>query len=86
MDFDYANYFGAAPKTGYETLLYDAMTGDSTLFHRADIVETGWTVVEPILRAWSDAVDGLHTYPAGSWGPPAADALLTLEGREWRRA
>ena len=29
-------------QTGYETLLYDAMTGDRSLFKRADIVEAGW--------------------------------------------
>ena len=85
MDFDYADYFGAAPKTGYETLLYDAMTGDSTLFHRADIVEAGWAIVDPILRAWAETGDRPHAYPSGSWGPPAADALLAKEGREWQR-
>ncbi|MBI3264831.1 MAG: glucose-6-phosphate dehydrogenase, partial [Acidobacteria bacterium] len=85
MDFDYADYFGTAPKTGYETLLYDALNGDSTLFHRADIVEAGWTVVGPIIRAWAETGDGLHTYAFGSWGPPEADALLAREGREWRR-
>ena len=47
MDFKYADYFGATPSTGYETLLYDVMTGDPTLFHRADMVETGWEVVAP---------------------------------------
>ena len=85
MDFDYADYFGAAPRTGYETLLYDAMTGDSTLFHRADIVEAGWTAVEPIRRQWAATTDGLTSYASGSWGPPAADALLARDGREWRR-
>ncbi|MBI4477357.1 MAG: glucose-6-phosphate dehydrogenase [Acidobacteria bacterium] len=85
MDFDYADYFGTAPKTGYETLLYDAMNGDSTLFHRADIVEAGWTVVDPILRAWAETADGLGPYRSGSWGPPEADALLARDGREWRR-
>jgi glucose-6-phosphate 1-dehydrogenase len=84
MDFDYADYFGAAPKTGYETLLYDAMTGDSTLFHRADIVEAGWSIVDPILSAWAETGTRPHTYPSGSWGPPAADALLAKEGREWQ--
>lgn len=53
MDFCYADYFGQAPSTGYETLLYDCMTGDATLFHRADIVEAGWEIVEPILDAWN---------------------------------
>lgn len=54
MEFDYADYFGTAPNTGYETLLYDTMTGDSTHFHRVDIVEAGWKVVDPILREWDD--------------------------------
>ena len=43
MDFSYADYFGAAPSTGYERLLYDCMIGDQTLFQRADMVEAGWT-------------------------------------------
>jgi glucose-6-phosphate 1-dehydrogenase len=85
MDFDYADYFGAAPNTGYETLLYDVMTGDSTLFHRADIVEAGWTVVDPVLQAWAASGDEPDGYASGSWGPPEADALLARDGREWRR-
>ncbi len=52
MDFSYAEYFDAEPNTGYETLLYDAMIGDQTLFHRMDMVEAGWQVVDPILHAW----------------------------------
>src|SRR6185312_10446361 len=49
MDFSYAEHFKAEPTTGYETLLFDAMTGDQTLFHRMDMVEAGWQVVAPIL-------------------------------------
>ena len=85
MEFAYADYFGTAPNTGYETLLYDTMTGDSTHFHRVDIVEAGWRVVDPILREWTTNADTLHTYPSGSWGPSAADELLARDGREWRR-
>jgi glucose-6-phosphate 1-dehydrogenase len=85
MDFAYADYFGTAPNTGDETLLYDVMTGDSTLFHPADTVEAGWSIVDPILRVWEETDNGMHTYPSGSWGPPAADALLARDGRGWRR-
>jgi glucose-6-phosphate 1-dehydrogenase len=86
MAFNYADYFASAPETGYETLLYDCMTGDQTLFHRADMVAAGWRAVAPIL----DLVDAtpeelLHEYAAGSWGPDAADALLARDGRSWRR-
>ncbi len=84
MDFDYGDYFGATPTTGYETLLYDAMIGDSTLYHRADSVEAGWAAVDPVLNAWAQGVDELELYPAGSWGPPGADALMTRDGRRWR--
>ncbi|MEO5819852.1 MAG: glucose-6-phosphate dehydrogenase [Vicinamibacteraceae bacterium] len=84
MEFKYADYFGAKPSTGYETLLYDVMTGDPSLFHRADMVETGWEVVAPILDAWTKTPDGVEPYPASSWGPPSAQALLAREEREWR--
>jgi glucose-6-phosphate 1-dehydrogenase len=84
MEFKYADYFGAKPSTGYETLLYDVMTGDPSLFHRADMVETGWEVVAPILDAWARTPDGVEPYPASAWGPPSAQALLARDGREWR--
>ncbi len=85
MRFNYEDYFGVEQQTGYETLLYDAMTGDRSLFKRADIVEAGWAVVDQILRAWGDegACD-LAAYGAGSDGPPEADAMLAREGRTWR--
>src|SRR5688500_15459235 len=85
MDFNYAEYFQAEPSTGYETLLYDAMTGDQTLFHRMDIVEAGWQIVEPVLRAWdADRARALPAYAAGSGGPAEADYLLDREDRRWR--
>ena len=55
MDFNYSDYFGTEPSTGYETLLYDCMMGDPTLFQRADMVEAGWAVVQPILDVWTGA-------------------------------
>jgi glucose-6-phosphate 1-dehydrogenase len=86
MDFSYASYFKEEPNTGYETLLFDAMTGDQTLFHRMDIVEAGWHVVDPILRGWqADTTSGLPLYATGSEGPPEADLLLERDGRRWRR-
>jgi len=54
MDFNYAEYFQQTPFIGYETLLYDCMTGDQTLFQRADFVEAGWHAITPILDVWSN--------------------------------
>src|SRR6266851_3146923 len=74
MDFDYARRFGNRPSTGYERLLYDCMIGDPTLFRRADMSELGWAIVEPILKSWEKQGNkGLMEYPAGSWGPEAAN-------------
>lgn len=85
MDFKYRDYFGAAPATGYETLIYDVMTGDATLFQRADNIEAGWAVVQPILDDWAKNPDkGLSLYQAGSQGPAAADELLARDGHAWR--
>jgi glucose-6-phosphate 1-dehydrogenase len=84
MDFDYVDYFGKVPSTGYETLLYDAMIGDATLFQRADMVEGGWSMVQPILDVWKALPPrSFPNYPAGSWGPEEADALLRRDGRHW---
>jgi glucose-6-phosphate 1-dehydrogenase len=85
MDFKYHDYFGAAPSTGYETLLYDVMIGDATLFQRADNIESGWRVVQPILDLWrSVKPNDFPNYAAGSQGPAAADELLAQDGRAWR--
>jgi glucose-6-phosphate 1-dehydrogenase len=85
MEFRYEDYFKTAPSTGYETLLYDCITGDATLFLRADNIEAGWRVVQPILDAWRDgSSDDLAFYDAGSPGPVEADALLERDGRRWR--
>jgi glucose-6-phosphate 1-dehydrogenase len=86
MKFRYKDYFKAEPSTGYETLIYDCMIGDNILFQRADSVEAGWKAVQPFLDAWKSAgARGLQTYKAGSEGPEAANALLTRDGRSWRK-
>ncbi|HXX29429.1 MAG TPA: glucose-6-phosphate dehydrogenase [Myxococcaceae bacterium] len=84
MDFRYVDWFGAKPSTGYETLLYDAMVGDATLFQRADMVEAGWRMVQPLIDVWKALPPrDFPNYPAGSWGPAEADALLERDGRHW---
>ena len=95
MDFSYAKHFRQEASTGYETLLFDAMTGDQTLFHRMDMVEAGWEVIAPILRRWAHDTKGrpegrplpreaVPEYGAGTMGPPEADLLVERDGRQWR--
>src|SRR2546421_843298 len=86
MDFAYEDYFGDTPSTGYERLLHDCMVGDATLFQRADQVEAGWAVVDPIQKAWQEEpAPKFPNYQAGSWGPKETDELLRRDGREWEK-
>ncbi|MBV8550117.1 MAG: glucose-6-phosphate dehydrogenase [Acidobacteriaceae bacterium] len=84
MDFKYVDHFGAEPSTGYERLLYDCMIGDATLFQRADMVEAGWSVIEPVLDVWRALpARNFPNYAAGTWGPKEADDLLERDHRHW---
>jgi len=86
MAFNYSEYFGTEPNTGYEVLLYDCMIGDQTIYQRADMVEAGWTVVDPILEVWKALPPRVFpNYAAGSWGPKEADEIITRDGRAWRK-
>jgi glucose-6-phosphate 1-dehydrogenase len=85
MNFAYREYFGEQPSTGYERLLHDCMTGDQTLFQRADMVEAGWCVVSPVLDIWKALPPrNFPNYASGTWGPKEADELLERDGRRWR--
>ena len=85
MDFNYGSSFGERSPSAYETLLLDAIIGDATLYTRQDMVEASWTVVEPIQNVWRETKFDFPNYPAGSWGPPAADEMLARRGHQWRK-
>ena len=86
MNFNYSDYFGTDPNTGYEVLLYDGMMGDQTLYQRADMVEAGWAVVDPVLDVWKALPPrNFPNYPTGSWGPQEACELIERDGRSWRK-
>jgi glucose-6-phosphate 1-dehydrogenase len=87
LDFSYKDFGDTTAATGYERLLYDCMVGDSTLFHRTDMVEAAWHIATPILDAWRALpAPEFPNYAAGSWGPEAADELIRQEGRRWYTA
>ena len=84
MDFHYNDWFPREPNVGYETLLYDVMIGDPTLFMRADTVEQAWRIVQPLLDAWKSDPGPIPLYASGSQGPIEADELINGSGRLWR--
>ena len=83
LDLDFDKAFGSARVGAYERLLLDAIAGKLNLFVRSDEQEQAWRWVEPILDAWAADSNGPRTYTAGSWGPPAASALVARDGFSW---
>jgi glucose-6-phosphate 1-dehydrogenase len=84
MDFAYRDYFAPLASVGYETLIYDCLIGDATMFQRADTVEAAWRAVQGLLDSWaSTPADDFPNYAAGSAGPVAADRLLARDGHAW---
>jgi len=85
MDFNYVDHFGEQISTGYERLLFDCMTGDATLFQRADMVEASWQIVSPVIDVWQAIpARNFPNYESGSWGPEESDQLLAPDGRRWK--
>jgi len=86
MRFGYSATFGSNTPEAYERLVLDAMIGDSTLFIRGDETEQSWRLYTPVLASWAEQQrSGVEPYPAGAWGPAAADQLLAAHGHEWRK-
>ena len=84
MDFRYGEAFGDAGPEAYERLILESMLGDATLFARSDEVRAAWKWVTPLLQRAGEMAEP-ELYPAGSWGPAGADALMHADGRHWRR-
>lgn len=84
MVFKYQDAYDGEEPEAYETLLYDVMDGDSTLFMRADQVEAAWEIVTPILEVWeARKPTDFPNYSPGSWGPEDAQALIARDGHNW---
>jgi glucose-6-phosphate 1-dehydrogenase len=81
--FAYKDFFEEPPTVGYETLLYQLMTGNQLLFQREDMVDASWAAVAPVLDAWGASRDQLPAYRSGGEGPDLAAALLERDGRRW---
>jgi glucose-6-phosphate 1-dehydrogenase len=85
MNFRYGATFGGEVPEAYETLLLDAMIGDSTLFARHDFAEASWALITPVHEAWNAAAaTAIPEYEAGEWGPAEADRFIEGDGRRWR--
>ncbi len=83
LDISFEKAFATRYPDAYERLLMDSVRGNPTLFMRRDEVEAAWSWVEPIIEAWDESREPPRLYPAGSWGPTSAIALIERDGRTW---
>jgi glucose-6-phosphate 1-dehydrogenase len=83
LDLDFDKAFPSARVGAYERLLLDAIAGRLNLFVRSDEQEQAWRWVEPVLQAWANDPSAPRAYASGSWGPPAASALVARDGCAW---
>ena len=83
MDFAYGESFTESSPEAYERLLLEVLIGDAPLFPHQEEVELSWEILDPIEDFWAEHGKP-EQYPAGSAGPPSADALMG-PGRAWRR-
>jgi len=83
MKFNYRDTFAARSPEAYETLLWDVMKNDATLFMRADQVEAAWRLLMPVLEVWAATPPSdFPNYAAGTWGPEDSKGLLE-QGHSW---
>jgi glucose-6-phosphate 1-dehydrogenase len=84
MRFSYRESFAAPSPDAYETLLWDVMKNDATLFMRADQVEAAWRLLMPVLEVWKTTPPSdFPNYAAGTWGPEDTQGLLAQQGHRW---
>jgi glucose-6-phosphate 1-dehydrogenase len=85
MDFGYGSSFTEASPEAYERLILDVLLGEPSLFPVNEEVERSWEILDPVIEYWQAKKTGPDPYPAGSWGPESAHAMLARTGRVWRR-
>ena len=84
MDFGYGRAFTESSPEAYERLILDVLLGEPPLFPRHEEVELSWQILDPIEKYWATKGRAPEQYPAGTWGPASADAMMQRDGREWR--
>ncbi len=87
MEFHYDSAFkDQAIPEAYERLLQDSIEGDASLFIRSDHIEEAWQIVDPLLNDQTGRnLPAPQSYEPGSWGPPAAEELLSQGSHIWQQ-
>lgn len=83
MNVSFKEVYPTFASDAYKRLMLDAASNNPSLFIHRNEVDASWAWVDPIISAWQLPENKPQAYPAGSWGPAAADALLAQDGFEW---
>jgi len=83
LNLDFNDVFQKRRMIAYERICVDLIRGNPTLFLRRDEVDTAWAFIDPIREAWDKSGSAVKPYTAGSWGPAAANSLISRDGFKW---
>ncbi|CUE67103.1 Glucose-6-phosphate dehydrogenase, putative [Bodo saltans] len=81
LDLTYHNRYAVSLPDAYESLISEAVGGNSTNFVRSDELEAAWAIFTPLLHSIDKGEVKPLPYQAGSRGPAEADAMLAAEYR-----
>jgi glucose-6-phosphate 1-dehydrogenase len=79
MKLDYKGLTKAPLPDAYENVLSEVLAGGHSAFPGAEEIELQWEIVDPLLKSW-EAEGHPEPYTRGTWGPQAADDLVSAGG------
>jgi glucose-6-phosphate 1-dehydrogenase len=84
MDFGYGRAFTESSPRGLRAPHPRRPARRATALPPHEEVELSWQILDPIEKYWATKGRAPEQYPAGTWGPASADAMMQRDGREWR--
>lgn len=81
LRLDYSSLADHRLPEAYENVLGEILSGAQGTFPGPEEIVRSWQIVDPLLREWESNGHPV-TYARGSWGPSAADDLISTNGGE----
>ena len=68
----------------YETLMLDLLEGNQSRFLHIDEVKAAWSLIDPIIKYWSENLEKVHQYTAGTSDPKESEIIFENKSQFWR--
>ncbi|CCW67650.1 unnamed protein product [Phytomonas sp. Hart1] len=85
LDLTYRSRYNVRFPDAYESLINDAILGNSTNFVRKDELDAAWRIFTPLLQQIDQGDVDLIPYMAGTRGPKEADELIFRSGFKYAK-